>query len=190
RTYGLPISVHTAARATGELVLALDPAAAVDKPQGYELDVDSRHARVVARDEAGLFYAAVTLWQLLSHTDDSGALTIPAVSIRDWPRFQWRGVMLDVARHYVPPDTIKALLDGMAVHKLNVFHWHLTDDQGWRLQIRHYPQLTEIGAWRTSPVASPEGHTARYGGYYTQAEVREIVAYAAARQITVVPEID
>ena len=190
RTYGLPISVHTTAHPTGVLVLALDPKAAVGPPQGYELDVDTQRARVVARDEAGLFYGAVTLWELLSQTDDSGALTIPVVSIRDWPRFPWRGVMLDVARHYVPPDTIKALLDGMAVHKLNVFHWHLTDDQGWRLQIRRYPQLTELGAWRTSPVASLDGHPVRYGGYYTQTEVREIVAYAAARQITVVPEID
>lgn len=188
RTYGLPVTVSGASSSQGVVVLSLNANAPVSQSEGYSLDIDTQSARLTARDEAGLFYAAVTLWQLLTPNGD--ALAAPTVSIRDWPRFAWRGLMLDVARHYVPTQTIKSLLDAMSVHKLNVFHWHLTDDQGWRLQIRRYPELTSLGAWRTSPILSADGRTQRYGGYYTQEEVREIVAYAAARHITVVPELD
>lgn len=188
RTYGLPLTIGAKNSSSGVIVLALDANAPVSQPEGYSLDIGAQSARITARDEAGLFYGAVTLWQLLASTDNT--LTLPVVAIRDWPRFAWRGLMLDVARHYVPTQTIKSLLDAMSVHKLNVFHWHLTDDQGWRLQIRRYPQLTDIGAWRTSPVLSADNRAQRYGGYYTQEEVREIVAYAAARNIAVVPELD
>jgi hexosaminidase len=117
--------------------------------------------------------------------------------IEDGPRFAWRGLMLDVARHYMPPDFIKQMLDWMALHKLNTFHWHLTDDQGWRLEIKKYPRLTEVGAWRVPADAGPAsdldpatGKPRLYGGYYTQDEVRDIVRYAAERFITVVPEIE
>jgi hexosaminidase len=106
------------------------------------------------------------------------------VCIRDSPRFQWRGGHLDVCRHFFPLETVKAYIDWLVLHKLNVFHWHLTDDQGWRLEIKKYPKLTEIGAWRG------DGAGGKYGGFYTQEEAREIVAYAAERHITVVPEIE
>jgi hexosaminidase len=140
-----------------------DKAAATD--EGYTLSIDTRVARVAARGEAGLFYGMQTLAQLLSADGGQGATTVPALRIVDAPRFAWRGLMLDVARHYMPVPEIERLLDAMALHKLNVFHWHLTDDQGWRLQIRRYPQLTGIGAWRLSPLPGPDGQPQRYGGF-------------------------
>jgi hexosaminidase len=115
---------------------------------------------------------------------------VPAVHIADWPRFAWRGLMLDSARHFQSAADVEQLLDQMAQHKLNVLHWHLTDDQGWRIEIKRYPDLTRIGAWRTPPDAGHDGEPQRYGGYYTQDQIRDVVAYAAARHITVVPEID
>jgi hexosaminidase len=119
-----------------------------------------------------------------------GAVNVPALHIRDQPRFAWRGLMLDSARHFQSVAEVKGLLDQMAQHKLNVFHWHLTDDQGWRIEIKRYPELTRIGAWRTPPDAGHDGEPARYGGFYTQPQIRDVVAYAAARFITVVPELD
>jgi hexosaminidase len=170
--------------------LQLDPHTAVEQPEGYALDVDAHGIRISARSDTGLFYGAMTLWQLLTPDSARGAVQVPALAIRDWPRFAWRGLMLDVARHYQSPATIKQLLDAMAEHKLNVFHWHLTDDQGWRVEIKRYPELTRIGAWRTPPGAGSRGEPKRYGGFYTQVQIRDIVAYAAARHITVVPELD
>ncbi|NEL80460.1 MAG: family 20 glycosylhydrolase, partial [Xanthomonas perforans] len=108
----------------------------------------------------------------------------------DWPRFGWRGQHLDVARHFHDVDTVKHVLDAMAAHKLNVLHWHLTDDQGWRIEIKRYPKLTEVGAWRTPPGAGQHGTPERYGGFYTQQQISEIVAYAARLHITVLPELD
>ena len=156
------------------------------KADGYVLDVSPNGIRIEAADDAGLFYGAVTLWQLLG--DKAGS--VPAVHIEDAPRFAWRGLMLDSARHFQTPDEIRGLIDQMALHKLNVLHWHLTDDQGWRIEIKRYPQLTRIGAWRTPPAAGVDGEPARYGGFYTQAQIRDLVAYAAARHITIVPELD
>jgi hexosaminidase len=132
----------------------------------------------------------VTLWQLASATpagreSPGAAPELPAGTVRDQPRFRWRGLMLDSARHYQSVEEITRLLDWMALHKLNVFHWHLTDDQGWRLQIRRYPRLTSVGAWRTE---GSDSH--RYGGFYTRAQVARVVAHARERNITVVPEID
>lgn len=192
RTRGLQLAVREDATATsrGGIVLRSDPRAAVAQAEGYALDVDADGMRVVSRDAAGLFYGAISVWQLLTPDTAKGAVAVPFVHVADWPRFAWRGLMLDSARHFQSPDDIKVVLDAMAQHKLNVFHWHLTDDQGWRLQIRRYPKLTEIGAWRKPPGPLSESAAATYGGYYTQAQVRDIVAYAAARHITVVPEID
>jgi len=130
------------------------------------------------------------LWQLITPDAQQGAVVVPALHIRDQPRFVWRGLMLDSVRHFQSVAEVEQLLDQMAQHKLNVFHWHLTDDQGWRIQIKRYPELTRIGAWRTPPDAGHEGEPTRYGGFYTQDQIRQIVAYAAARYITVVPEID
>jgi hexosaminidase len=188
RTRGLSLPVIEDATATsrGGIVIRSDAAASVTQPEGYVLDVDARGMRITARDAAGLFYGAISAWQLMTPDGAKGAVSVPVVHIADWPRFGWRGLMLDSARHFQQPVEIKQLLDAMAQHKLNVFHWHLTDDQGWRLEIRRYPKLTQIGAWRQPP----GGGDTKYGGYYTQAEVKDIVAYATARHITVVPEID
>ena len=122
---------------------------------------------------------------------------IPCVEIEDQPRFKWRGLMLDVARHFFTKEEVKQVLDAMALHKMNTFHWHLVDDQGWRIEIKKYPRLTQVGAWRKEigfkldPKASTAyGPDGRYGGFYTQADIREVVAYAQARHITIVPEIE
>jgi hexosaminidase len=151
-------------------------------PEGYDLDVAPQRITVSASSAAGLFYGAVTLWQLLPPGPASGR--IAAQSTHDAPVYAWRGLMLDSARHFQSPAFVRSMVDWMAWHKLNVLHWHLTDDQGWRLEIRKYPRLTSVGAWRVEP----DG--ARYGGFYTQAEVRDIVRFAATRHVQIVPEID
>lgn len=148
--------------------------------EGYELDVSAAAGAVIrASSDAGEFYARQTLQQLWS---EDGSL--PCVSIRDAPRFAWRGLMLDSSRHFQTVDEIKRWLDLLAMHKLNVFHWHLTDDHGWRFESKNFPLLTKVGAWREQP---PVG---RYGGFYTQEEMRGVVAHAAKLHITVVPEIE
>jgi hexosaminidase len=151
-------------------------------PEAYVLDVSPRRITLSAGSAAGLFYGVVTLWQLLPSGPNAGQ--IPAQIIRDAPAYAWRGLMLDSARHIQSPAAIRSMIDWMAWHKLNVLHWHLTDDQGWRLEIRRYPRLTSVGAWRIDPSG------ARYGGFYTQDEVRDIVRFAAARHVQIVPEID
>ncbi|WP_202841354.1 family 20 glycosylhydrolase [Luteimonas saliphila] len=175
------------------ITFVLDPSMPADAPEAYALEVAPQGVRVAAANERGLFYGAVTLWQLLSSAQGQ-AVRIPALRIEDAPRFGWRGVMLDSARHFQSVDEIKQLLDAMARHKLNVFHWHLTDDQGWRIEIPKYPKLMEVAACRipageagTDPAT---GETRPYCGYYTQDQIRDIVAYAAQRHITVVPEFD
>jgi len=172
-------------------------------PEGYVLDV--RPARIVARASgpAGLFYAVQTLRQLLppqifrDAPAGQTAWTIPAVSIEDQPRFGWRGAHLDTGRHFMPKEFVKKYIDLIALHKLNTFHWHLTEDQGWRLEIKQYPKLTDVGAWRKETIVGRNRRDAqaqydgkRHGGFYTQEDAREIVAYAKARFVTVVPEIE
>jgi hexosaminidase len=157
-------------------------------PESYRLEVDQAGATITASDHAGLFYGGVTLWQLL--TERRGAPSAAAVRIEDGPRFAWRGLMLDSARHFQSPAFIRRLIDWMAVNKLNRLHWHLTDDQGWRIEIRRYPRLTQIGAWRVPASAPGAPALPRTGGYYTQAQIREIVAYARERAVEIVPEIE
>ena len=165
--------------------------ASVTGAEAYRLRITPSGVTVSAATDTGLFYGATTLWQLIAAAHDS---RIQALTIDDAPAFTWRGVMLDSARHFQPPAYLKQLIDRMAMEKLNVLHWHLTDDQAWRLQIDRYPRLTSIGAWRQLPGAAgfdpKTGKPVRYGGFYTKAEVREIVAYAAQRHITIVPEIE
>jgi hexosaminidase len=169
----------------GGITLALSPTASMIDAEGYTLDVSSKGVRIEARAAAGLFYGAMTAAQLLFGGTAQG------VHIEDYPRFKWRGLMLDTARHFFPVADVKLILDQMGQHKLNVFHFHLTDDQGWRIEIKRYPELTQVGAWRTPPSNGGRGSdTGVYGGFYTQEDIREIVRYAAARHITVVPEID
>jgi len=171
--------------------------------EGYELHVTPHGALIRAPGGAGLFYGVQTLLQLLPPAVYGTApaagvdWAVPAVSIRDKPRFRWRGIMLDVARHFEPTDAVLHYLDVLAMHKINVFHWHLVDDQGWRIEIKKYPKLTEIGAWRDQAgfdidpkLSTTFGPDGRYGGFYTQDDVRRVVKYAARLHITVVPEIE
>lgn len=199
-------SGHGTTPASGKILFELRPMGdgagspntrAVRNPEGYTLDISPRGVVLAASDPRGLFYAAVTLWQLSTAGASSDTIVVPAVHIVDSPRFAWRGLMLDSARHYQSPEFILQFIDWMALHKLNVFHWHLTDDQAWRLEIKKYPRLTSVGAWRVPAGAAPASDidpaTKRprlYGGFYSQETVRKIVAHAAERHIMVVPEID
>jgi hexosaminidase len=203
---GFDLVVRTG-RAPGSNFVALREDAGLGKtlgPEGYRLESTEKGVTIRAAAPAGVFYGIETLRQLLpAAVFRSGrvggiAWTIPAVSIDDTPRFSWRGGHLDVARHFMPKEFVKKYIDLLALHKMNRFHWHLTDDQGWRIEIRQYPKLTAIGGWRPETLVGHEpGNPAlltfdgkRYGGFYTQDDIREIVAYAADRFVTVVPEIE
>jgi hexosaminidase len=157
--------------------------------EAYALRVSEGKIVVAGGSAAAVFYGIQTLIQA-----ENGSKTLPAMTVRDQPAFAYRGMHLDVCRHFFDVDFVKRYLDLMAEHKMNRFHWHLTEDQGWRIEIKRYPRLTEVGAWRNASQVGPYGDqrfdSARYGGFYTHDEVREIVAYAAARHITVVPEIE
>jgi hexosaminidase len=176
---------------------------------GYTLDVSAHRVLIAANKPHGLFYGMQTLMQLLPPDIESKAAVtnlsagkpyqwrIPRVSILDYPRFGWRGLMLDVSRHFFSKQFVEQYIDEMAKYKYNVFHWHLSDDQGWRIEIKGLPRLTEVGAWRVprtgrfGQFAPPQpGEKATYGGYYTQQDIRDVVAYAKKRFITIVPEID
>ena len=159
-----------------------------DRGEAYRIEVTPQRIIVSATSSAGLFYGAVTLWQLLPV--GSGGGRIAAQTIADEPRYSWRGLMLDSSRHFQSPAFVRSMIDWMAWHKLNILHWHLTDDQGWRLEIRKYPKLTSVGAWRIPASVPGSPKPKPYGGYYTQQQVREIVAFAATRHVQIVPEID
>ncbi|TCN40310.1 hexosaminidase [Kribbella orskensis] len=166
----------------------------------YRIDVTPGGARLSAGSEDALRHAEQTYRQLLDSAvpAEDGAVAVPAVRIADAPAFAWRGMMLDVARHFMPKDFVLRIIDAIALHRMNVLHLHLTDDQGWRVQIDAYPKLTEVGAWRPETMVGKMSHGqtefsydgTRHGGFYTKDDLREIVAYAAERGITVVPEID
>ncbi len=164
-----------------------------DNPEGYMLSVSSKGITIKGNTEAGVFYGIQTLIQLFP-TDSVSIPVIPYMEVYDQPRFRYRGMHLDVARHMASVSNIRQFIDYMALHKLNVLHWHLTDDQGWRIEIRKYPKLTETGAWRNGSIRGRYpgngNDNSRYGGYYTQDEIKEVVAYAAGRHIMVVPEIE
>ncbi|MEU3920697.1 beta-N-acetylhexosaminidase [Streptomyces sp. NPDC029004] len=195
--FGLPLP--PAPQATpNRLTLRIDNSL---RPEAYRLTVASTVGMEIAGgDAAGVFWGAQTLRQLLGTQAfrqapvTTATAALPDQVIEDSPRFPWRGLMLDVSRHFMPKADVLRYLDLLAAHKLNVFHFHLTDDQGWRVEIKRHPRLTEVGAWRAR---TKYGHRASelwderpHGGYYTQDDIREIVAYAADRHITVVPEID
>ena len=167
--------------------------------EGYQLRVESGRILIESTDGAGAFYALQTLLQLLpagclSDSRESVDWTVPAVDIEDAPRFPYRGMHLDCCLHFFDVDFLKKYIDVMAFHKVNRFHWHLTEDQGWRLEIKKYPLLTEKGQWRKETVvgslSSGVYDGQRYGGYYTQEQVRELVQYAAERYVTIIPEIE
>lgn len=174
------------------------------KEEEYVLDVEEDHISIEASSPSGFFYATQTLRMVLPPQIDGGfhadnvRWTVPVMKVKDAPRFSYRGLMVDVARYFLPKDALLEIIDCMGMLKLNNLHLHLTDDNGWRLEIKRYPLLTEIGAWRVDRGETPfpdrenpsEGEDAPVGGFYTQEDIREIVSYAAARQINVIPEID
>ena len=197
---GLPLPLQLAAAPAAHNIYLTTEGADEDLgEEGYTLHADTTGVIIRANAANGLFYGVQTLRQLLPLAIEQEEWVpgerweITAVSIRDFPRYPWRGLMLDVGRHLFPVPFIKKFIDTMALHKFNTLHWHLTEDQGWRLEIKKYPLLTEISAYRAASPIPSDRHTLDgkpYGGFYTQDEVREIVAYAQTRFITVVPEIE
>ncbi|UCG88976.1 MAG: family 20 glycosylhydrolase [Gemmatimonadota bacterium] len=173
-----------------------------DRSEAYRLAVDSEAVKLESGSPAGLFYGLHTLRQLPQEASERSALHgeggtwfIPAVEIEDSPRFTYRGMHLDVGRHFMPVDFIKRYIDLMAMYKMNTFHWHLTEDQGWRIEIKKYPRLTEVGAFRRETILEQNfepyvGDSTPHGGFYTQEEIRELVAYASERYVTIIPEIE
>ncbi len=165
--------------------------------EGYWLTVNEKVINITANKEAGVFNSFQTIKQLIP-IRGGGPLTIAGCTIVDYPRFGWRGLMLDVSRHFFTVDEVKSYIDKMSEYKFNVFHWHLSDDNGWRIEIKSLPKLTEVGAWRVErhgKFGSSRSHPQAdeptpYGGFYTQEQIKDVVAYAAARNITIVPEID
>lgn len=198
--FALPVDRRDGANA---IRLKLDASLRSLGKEGYRLVSDADGVNITAAEPAGLFYGVQTLRQMLPADIYRKAplrrgWQLPAVSIEDQPRFGWRGSHLDTARHFMPKSFVLKHIELLAQHKMNVFHWHLTDDQGWRIEIKRFPLLTQVGAWRSETQLTPrpgDPPGLRYdgqphGGYYTQEDVREVVAYAAARHITVVPEIE
>ena len=207
RATGLPLDVQVGGTRAGggsRISLRRDTTLKRLGPEGYRLEVSAARVLIRAPEPAGVFYGIQMLRQLLppeifrEAPVPGVAWTVPAVTIEDWPRFRWRGAHLDVCRHFLPKEFVKKYIDLLALHRMNSFHWHLTEDQGWRIEIRKYPRLTDVGGWRAQTLvgAYNEDSTrwvfdgARHGGWYTQDDIREIVAYAKARFVNVVPEIE
>ena len=183
------------------IILQLNKIADARGDEGYTLDIGRKSVLITANTTKGIFYGIQTLYQMLisgKTVMENGRrfIILPIVSIEDMPRFKYRGMHLDVCRHMFPVEFIKKYIDLLAFYKFNTFHWHLTEDQGWRIEIKKYPKLNEIGSWRKETLVGHGGKTpftydgVPYGGYYTQNEVKEIVAYAQERMITVIPEIE
>lgn len=165
--------------------------AAITGDEAYRLTVTPQGIIIAASGNRGFVHGAMTLAQLLSPDAAFGKpVLVPGLSITDAPRFAWRGLMIDPARHFLPMPALRAIVDQMASVKLNTLHLHLTDDQGWRVEIKKYPKLTEIGGWRLPPWTGGAQPTQKVGGFYTQAELKQLVSYAGARGITIVPEVD
>lgn len=180
-----------AAHERGAIVLLVDDE--LDLPKdGYQLNVNKNGVDITSPTANGLLNGFQTLLQIMSATDVKKG-TIPHLTIEDYPRFNWRGMMLDVSRQFFDKATVLNYIDWLAVHKMNVFHWHLTDDNGWRIEIKSLPELTSKGAWRGPGEVLPPAYGSgneRYGGYYTQEDIKEVVAYASARGISIMPEIE
>lgn len=175
----------------GDINLILDPAVLPDKPEGYQLEVSSGKVEIKAGTPAGILNGVQTLRQIIKEKD--GEYMIQRASVSDYPAFSWRAFMLDEGRYFKGKDVVLKLLDEMSQLKMNMFHWHLTNDQGWRIEIKKYPKLTEIGAFRDSSEINHFGSDVydgkRHGGFYTQEDIKEIVDYASKRHITIVPEV-
>ena len=196
KIYGFTLPVVQNAK-PGKNHIVLRLAGPSDAKEHYELDVTPSKIIIESADNAGLFYGIQSLLQLLPVTKEGGlskGFAVPALHIKDEPRFKYRGMHLDVARHFFDVDFIKKYIDYLAYQKFNTFHWHLTDDQGWRIEIKKYPKLTSVGGFRNGTIIGRYPGTGndekRYGGFYTQEQIKEVVKYAAARHITVIPEIE
>lgn len=195
RTNGFRLAIRAGAARDRAINVRIDESLANVGLEAYRVEVTPTRVTLSAGTHEGLVHAATTLWQMIPATRQA-RVAIDAATIDDRPRFAWRGMMLDSARHFQSPAFIRRFIDAMAMHKLNVLHWHLTDDQAWRLEIRKYPRLTQVGAWRVpagagrNDIDAATGKPRLYGGFYSQADVRSIVSYAKARGITIVPEID
>jgi len=198
---GISLSINSSATNDGNIELELD--SSIENIEGYNLSVKYDAIVISGKTNIGVFYGIQSLRQLLPVEIERGdneiiELTIPAVEIRDSPRYKYRGMHLDVGRHFFPIAAIKKYIDLITMHKMNSFHWHLTEDQGWRIEIKKYPKLTEVGGFRKGTAIGLAGtknapytyDDVRYGGFYTQEEIKEVVAYAGARHITVIPEIE
>jgi hexosaminidase len=166
--------------------------------EGYLLHITPASIQIAANKKAGIIYGMQSLFQTLPAIRTNAALSIPCMEIKDYPRFKWRGMHLDVCRHFFGPEFVKEYINLLASYKMNTFHWHLVDDQGWRIEIKKYPLLTKIGAWRVDETdkvwgdrpQAKEGEEATYGGYYTQEQIKDIIKYAAERNVTIIPEIE
>jgi hexosaminidase len=180
RQNGISLPIGNAGK-NHRIVLRIDPS--ITGAEAYQLQVTPQRITISASKDRGLFWGVQTLRQLMP-LQRGTRIDIPVVDIKDAPAFAYRGTMLDVSRHFYPVAFIKKQLDLLSYYKINTFHWHLTDDQGWRIQIRKYPKLTDIGAWRT------EADGSRYGGFYTQEQIRDVVNYARERNIMIIPEIE
>ncbi|UCF20550.1 MAG: family 20 glycosylhydrolase [Gemmatimonadota bacterium] len=197
---GIEVRVSTSRReaaGAGVLLLALSSNERGRSAEGYRMEVGGNGASIAASTHAGLFYGLQTFRQLLagSPSAEPGVRSIPGVSIEDEPRFVYRGMHLDVGRHFFPVEFVKKYIDLLAMYKMNTFHWHLTEDQGWRIEIKKYPRLTQVGGFRKETILEKNfdpyiGDRIPYGGYYTQEEIRGVVAYAASRYVTIIPEIE
>lgn len=185
------IQLKIAKKASCKIILAINPA--ITNKEGYQLTVTNKLITISGSTAAGVFYGIQTLRKSIPVVSNATSITFPSVQINDYPRFGYRGMMLDVGRHYFPVTFIKKYIDILALHNVNKMHWHLSEDQGWRIEIKKYPKLTEIGSIRKETVI---GHNSgkfdgtSYGGFYTQTEIKDIVAYAQSRYITIIPEID
>lgn len=197
-TSGYNISVIEKDGASAKNAIVLTTQQTIDTlgNEGYALSVRPERIMLQASHGQGIFYGLQSIYQLLpveaAILAKKGNVSIPAVEILDKPRYSWRGMMLDVGRYFYPVDFIKKFIDYLAMHKMNTFHWHLVEDHGWRIEIKRYPELTEVGAWRKGTQINPGGHIDRnlHGGYYTQDQIREVVDYAKGRYVTVIPEIE
>ena len=200
RAAGYKLLVTVSQESSNAIVCRINPA--ISNDEGYTLSVQKDLIVLEAKTSKGIFYGMQTLRQLLPFQIERPYLSnivwrVPCVEIEDAPRFAYRGLMLDVCRHFMPKEFVFKFIDMLAYHKMNTFHWHLTDDQGWRIEIKQYPKLTQIGAFRNRTLeghyTSPEKRkwdNTRYGGFYTQDEIKEVVAYAQKRFVTVIPEIE
>lgn len=192
--FSLPVKSRAAKNSRNSIVLAVSK---TEQKEAYELTVNNDHIRITGSSEQALFYGIQTLLQLLpaeKASEENVSFSLPQITIKDYPRFPYRGMHLDEGRHFFGMDVVKKYIDYLAYMKFNTFHWHLTDDQGWRIEIKKYPLLTSVGGFRNGTITGRYPGTGNdsihYGGFYTQEEIKEIVQYAKDRYITIIPEIE